>query len=169
VKGLSKRAVVFLKIGSILLLIFASAIMVASLLNISLFFLDLKNEIPNAKISFSADYLHNNVSLKVEIPTKNAGFLPLRLSAKSEVLFSNGSVLGTAEDTKVISPGESKTMSLTAQIEGENFKKLAENPNEKIKTIFSFEVRTFFDLVSMSMSVPISLGSINESTFPTGG
>jgi len=166
---LGKRAIIFLKAGSFLILVFALAVMVASLLNISLFFLDLKNEIPNAKISFGTDYLHKSVFLKVAVPTKNTGFLPLRLSIRSEVLFLNGNVLGVAEDTKVISPGESKTISLTTQIEGENFAKLAENPNEKIKTIFSFEVRTFFNLVSMSMSIPISLGSVSESNLPTGG
>lgn len=166
-ENLNTKVITLLKVGSTLFLIFASVTMVVSLLNISLIFLDLKNEIPNAKISFSANYL--NASLKVEIPTRNTGFLPLRLNVRTEILFSNGSVLGTAEDSETISPGETKTMSLIAQASGNNFIKLVENPEEKIKVIFSFEIRTFFDLISVSMSTPINLGSMNETSFSTGG
>lgn len=163
------KARLLLKAGSVLFLVSALVIVVASLLNISLFFLELKNEIPNSKISFSVDYLHKSAILDIKIPVKNTGFLPLRLSVKTEILFPNGSVLGAAEDSRNISPGESKTMNLTVRIEENKFIKVVENPNEKIKTIFSFEIRTFFDLIGMNMSTPINLGDTSNLGPSTGG
>ncbi|MEM3258670.1 MAG: hypothetical protein QW768_06315 [Thermoproteota archaeon] len=163
---MNTKVLTFLRVVSFLFLVFALITVMASLLNISLFFLGLANEVQNTKVSFSSNYLYRNASLSIEMPIKNNGFLPLRLDAKIELFLSNGSSLGIAKDTKDIAPGELKTMSLTVQIEESNFMKIVENLTMKeVKAIVSFKLRTLYDLISVNISAPVHL----SGAFSTGG
>lgn len=91
--------------------------------------------------------------LNVKFNAKNNGPLEVLVKFRLRILTSDGTIVAEGEDAQRIPPDSAKQLVATLTVPKEEWQRFQEGRSDIAKGEFSFEIRSFFDLVGFGLSM----------------